>query len=285
MNCFMFPGQPFAAPAAWPSEADFQEVASLMRQHGGFDLVSGSWLLGDGTEQLGLQLQGMAHSLYHLRKLKSHGVVPGIVAQHSMGIYPALVACGSLGEPQAIELTRRIGGSLAGMAAGTEQYALASVIGLPLHVVESVAANHQVYLANHNTSRHFLISGLKREIEQATREALSLGAYSARGIACDAPLHSPLLSQLEDELQLTIAEYRYRDPAFPLMNHLNQTYLSAQDVPRFLLRELQLPVYWERTYRALTGSGVTSFYEVGEGESLRKFNRWIDSDIRRPVLQ
>jgi len=285
MNCFMFPGQPFSLSALLPDDPDYAHIVALVRQQAHFDLVKFIWLKEPGTDQVGLQLLGVAQSLYQLRRLRSHGVWPDLVAQHSMGIYPALVACGSLSEEQAIELTWRVGACLSAMGKTQQRYALGSVIGLTLDRVQAVADNNQVYVANHNTSRHFLLSGGKPQVDQALAEALASGAFSARSFPCDAPLHSPLVAQLEGELEDIFAGYRYAHPVLPLMNHLNQSYLVADEIRSFLLRELQLPVYWERTYRALKAAGIVSFYEVGEGETLRKFNRWIDSEIDKPAVR
>ena len=273
MNCFMFPGQPFSGSSALPDDADWPQITALVRQHGHFDLVHGHWPDVAGTDQMGLQLLGVAQSLYQLRRLRSHGVWPDLVAQHSMGIYPALVACGCLPEAQAIELTWRVG-SCCALLGADRQYALGSVTGLALEQLQAVADNNQVHVSNHNTSRHYLLSGAA---------ALAAGAYSARSFGCDAPLHTPMVEQWEPQLAQIFADYRYAEPSLPLMNHLNQDYLVAADISWFLLRELQLPVYWERTYRALRRAGAARFFEVGEGESLRKFNRWIESDIGVPV--
>ena len=282
MNCFMFPGQPFSDCPALQADAEWRQIEELVRQHGHFDLMSSTWVGVQGTDQIGLQLQGLAQGLYQLRRLRGHGVWADVVAQHSMGIYPALVACGCLPEALAIELTWRVGSCLARMGM-LQHYALGSVTGLHLDQVQALADNNQVYVANHNTSRHFLLSGTKTQMEQAISEAQRTGAFSARCFDCDAPLHTPLVQQMEGELEEIFDGYCFKDPALPLMNHLNQNYLSAADIPWFLLRELQLPVYWERTYRALLGAGVARFYEVSEGESLRKFNRWIDVEMDKPV--
>lgn len=267
-----------------PDDPDYAQIVALVRQQAHFDLVQFSWLKEPDTDQVGLQLLGVAQSLYQLRRLRRHGVWPDLVAQHSMGIYPALVACGSLPEEQGIELTWRVGVCLSSMGK-TRSYAMGSVIGLTLDRVQAVANNNQVYVANHNTSRHFLLSGEKPQVDQAMADALASGAFSARCFPCDAPLHSPQVAQLEGELEDIFSGYRYAEPVLPLMNHLNQSYLVADDIRSFLLRELQLPVYWERTYRALKTAGIANFYEVGEGEALRKFNRWIDSEIDRPAIR
>jgi [acyl-carrier-protein] S-malonyltransferase len=279
MNCFMFPGQPFSDSRAFSHDADWWKVSELVRRHGQFDLASFSWIQDPGTDQMAYQLLGLAQSLHQMRRLHRQGIWPDLVAQHSMGIYPALVGCGSLPEAEAIELTRRVGACVAQLGK-RESYAMGSVTGLPLELVQGIADNHRVYVANHNTSRHFLLSGGRQEVGLALAEAQSSGAFSARGFDCDAPLHTPLMSELDEELRFIFSGYRYEEPALPLMNHLNQDYLGGADIAWFLLRELQLPVYWERSYRALRRAGVARYFEVGEGESLRKFNRWIESDIK-----
>jgi malonyl CoA-acyl carrier protein transacylase len=52
-------------------------------------------------------------------------------------------------------------------------------------------------------------------------------------------------------------------------------------VADFLLRELLLPVYWEKSYQALRAAGVGKFIEAGVGDSLKKYNRWIESEAAR----
>jgi [acyl-carrier-protein] S-malonyltransferase len=277
MNCFMFPGQPLARGTWLPDDTDFVQLAEAVRSVAGFDLVRFAWLEGEGSEDLKLQLLGVTQSLYCLRQLRRQGVLPDLIAEHSMGIYPALVACDSLSETQSIEITWRVGLTLA-QAAKTQAYALGCVTGLTLEPVLALAGRNLVHLANHNTSRHFLLAGKRADIISATLEAMDYGAYSARTFSCDAPLHTPLLAPLEQELHGIFAGYRYAEPCCPLMDHLDQSYLDAAEIPRFMLRELSMPVYWERTYRSLRAAGATSFFEVGVGDSLKKYNRWIEGE-------
>jgi malonyl CoA-acyl carrier protein transacylase len=73
-------------------------------------------------------------------------------------------------------------------------------------------------------------------------------------------------------------EYRYQEPAIPLVNHIDQKPLAAAEITGFLVRELCVPVFWEKTYLALESAGVARCYEAGVGDSLKKYNRWIDND-------
>jgi [acyl-carrier-protein] S-malonyltransferase len=281
MICFMFPGQPLERPGQLPDDPDFREIALMVRERASFDLERFAWTGGDGTDNVRLQLYGAAMSLYRARRLRREGVVPGIVGEHSMGIYAALAAAGSLPEEEALELVFRIGCAAARMGA-SEEYAVGCIVGLTLEPLLAIAANNGVYLANHNTSRHFLLSGERAGMEEAVAEALAGGAFSARAFPCDAPLHTPLMAEAAGEIRGILAEYRYREPAIPILNHIGQERLAAADLPGFMLRELELPVFWEKSYLALKAAGADRFYEAGAGESLKKYNRWIDSEFKVP---
>jgi malonyl CoA-acyl carrier protein transacylase len=277
MNCFMFPGQPLSLATPQPDDADFAEIARMTEERSSLDLAALSWTREPHSENVKLQVYGAAMSLYRNRCLAREGVSPGIIAEHSMGIYGALAACGAIAEEDALELVWRIGVCFSRMGE-VKEYSLGCVIGLTLEPLATIAANNGVYMANLNTSRHFLLSGETRGIDGAMAEALATGAFSARAFPCDAPLHTPLMEEVAAPLTEICGEIRYREPAVPLLDHIEQKLLCAAAIPGFMVRELMLPVYWERSYLALKGRGVGRFIEVGSGDSLRKYNRWVDSE-------
>jgi len=277
MNCFMFPGQPLSPCTTLPYDADFRELSALVRDLAGLDLQGASWPEGEGNRHVKLQLLGVALSLHRLRSLKREGSEPELVTEHSMGIYPALVACGSLSEREAIELTWRIGAVLA-RTGPSRKFALGCVVGLTVDTLLPVARRHGVHLANHNTTRHILLSGRRENMVAAMEAAMEADAFSAKVIDYDAPLHSPLMAPFSDSIGEIVAGYRYAEPLCPLVNHLDQRRLTAPEIPRFLVEQLSRPVWWDRTYRELRALGVSRFVEVGTGDALKKYNRWIDGE-------
>lgn len=282
MNCFMFPGQPLSHSGALPDDTDFQLIARLTFERTGLNLYDFTWAGPPATDSVALQIYGVAMSLHRSRKLLQESIKPRFIAEHSMGIYPALAASGALPEGDALELTARIGRCMSVMTQ-MGSYALGCIVGLPAEVVLSIAENNGVYMANHNTSRHFLLAGERRNIESMEAETLDRGAFSIKLFPCDAPLHTPLMETIAESLREIITSYRYGEPSVPLINHIDQNYLTSADVPDFLLRELLQPVYWERSYLALRKAGVTRFHEVGVGDALKKYNRWIESEAARSL--
>jgi malonyl CoA-acyl carrier protein transacylase len=278
MSCFLFPGQPVAFGDRSAADADFQAVCARCFEITGYNPLDDSVSDACMAKNVRLQLFGVCTSLDQLsRQLKQQGP-PSLVSEHSMGIYPALAACGFIDSTAALELTWRIGCCLTGLGLERE-YALGSVVGLTLDPLASIAENNGVYIANLNTSRHFLLSGEMSRIVLALAEAEACGAFSVSSFPCDAPLHTPLIRDRADQLQSIISDYHFNEPFVPLIESLNQSTLSAADVPGFLLEELCMPVHWERTYRHLRTLGIKRFVELGSGTALSKFNRWIDSEL------
>lgn len=276
MIAWMFPGQPLKYSCSMFENGHGSAVAALCREATGFDLCSwddGGCLPG---QQVRLQLYGTAASLQHARILRDTGQQPDLVMEHSLGIYAALAVCGCISERDALEMTARVGCCLATMSRNSS-YALGSVIGLALPLVESAAARNGVYLANCNTSRHFLLSGHREAIGPSLAECGAAGAFSVSTFDCDAPLHSPLLEEVATGLKQIFAGYRYQEPEIPLLEHIGQELLTAGRIASFLFDELLGPVYWEKSYHAAIRMGVDRFIEVGSGDSLKKFNRWIES--------
>jgi [acyl-carrier-protein] S-malonyltransferase len=278
MICFMFPGQPLTRDATLPDDADFNAVAVLARAYSGLNLSTFTWVGETHTEQVALQVYGVAMSLYRQRCLRSEGVKPAVAAEHSMGIYAALAGCGSVSEGEALEIAFRVGSLMEQHFYGRD-YALGCLVGLTAEKLAVLAAESEVFIANHNTSHHFLLAGGRHDMEAILGEALASGAFSAKIFPCDAPLHTPLLAEAEGELTAIFRDYRYREPAIPLMNHIDQELLTAAEIPAFLMRELTETVNWEQTYRTLKRFGATRFVEVGAGNSLKKYNRWIESRL------
>ncbi len=277
MNCFMFPGQPLSFAPSLPDDRDFAEIAQLTRENAFLDLASLSWNKGEPSENVKLQVYGTAMSLYQNRSLLGRGIRPKVIAEHSMGIYPALAAAGVISEAEALQLTYRIGLCFARMAQ-KGPFALGCIIGLTREPLSAIAANNGTHLANLNTSRHFLLSGSAHGMTGTVNEALAAGAFSAKLFPSDAPLHSPLMAELASPLAEICSGFRYREPALPIINHIDQKPLAASEIGRFLVDELFAPVYWEESYLALYRMGVRHFFEVGSGDSLKKYNRWIDNE-------
>lgn len=278
MRAWIFPGQPLRCESIGEVTPELVELDQLSRDLCGYDLVhclpcAASPL----TPHTVLQIHGVASSLYRIRCLKKSDQTPDLIAEHSLGIYAALSAAGCISEGEALMLSSRIGSCMSWMGS-TQDYALGCPIGLTAALVEAAARNNGVFIANYNTSSHFLLAGRRQGIESALAECQAAGAFSVSLFPCEAPLHTPLMAEIAEDLAAIVADYSFADPIIPLIEHVEQTCLTAAAIPDFLVNELCQPVWWERSYKSLLARGTSHFVEVGSGNALKKFNRWIDSE-------
>ena len=278
MNVWLFPGQPLRCEPLGDLTDDLLELDQLCHAAVGYDLVNCVPLEASAmSPHTALQVHGVASSLYRTRCLKKAGQQPDLLAEHSLGIYAALAAAGCITEQDALTLVTGIGRCMSSMAIHQE-FALGCPIGLTVDPVAAAARNNGVYVANYNTSRHFLLAGRQQRIEAALAECQAAGAFSVSSFPCEAPLHTPLMAGVAADLAAIVAEYHFAEPQIPLIESLGQTSLTAAAIPAFLVDELQQPVYWERTWKAVRATGFNRCIEVGSGQALTKFNRWIDSE-------
>jgi len=276
---WMFPGQPLRCEQFTNLDGDLGELHQLCSESTGYDLLTCQPCSGITlSAHTSLQIHGVVSSLYHGRRLRKAGQVPVFLAEHSLGIYSALAAAGAISEFDALQMVTRIGACMARMGT-VEDYALGCPIGLQVGFVESAARNNGVFVANYNTSRHFLLAGNRAGVEAALAECQEAGAFSVSSFSCEAPLHTPLMAEISAELSAIVSDYQFSEPTLPLLEHINQTCLTATSIPGFLVHELQQPVYWEQSWLALRSIGCNRWLEVGCGSALTKFNRWIDTEF------
>ncbi len=244
----------------------------------GFDPLCPDSDGADITESVKLQLYGTVASLSCCAELRDKGEKPDTIACHSMGIYPALAASGSIDRQAALELTFSFGVALSSMRTKGE-YALGCVTGMEEKRLAEIARKSGVFIANRNTSRHFLLAGEKAKIVAALEMSEASGAFSARIYPCDAPLHTPLLRETTQKLKMIASGHVFVEPNIPLFEPLTQNRLTAGRIPSFLVDEICRPVFWDRTYMFLKGIGVSEFTEIAFSPLLSKFNRWIDNEL------
>lgn len=275
---WIFPGQPLQYQPMAETDAELLSLDQLCRERCGYSLLRNEALPGQTlSPQSCLQLSGVATSLYQARRLRREGLAPDLVAEHSLGLYAALATCGCINEGDALELAGRFGTCMAHMGAA-KSYALGCPTGLTCEKVESIARNNSVHVANYNTSRHFLLAGLRDRIEAAMEECRHAGAFSVSCFPSEAPLHTPLMEEIAGELEEIVKGISISPPQIPLVEHINQTRLAREDISAFLVEELCRPVFWEKTWLALRKTGFSRYFEVGSGQALSKLNRWIESE-------
>ncbi|MFH8617102.1 ACP S-malonyltransferase [Streptomyces sp. NPDC017979] len=208
--------------------------------------------------------------------LRGHGVVPDVVAGHSLGEFAAMVAAGVLDLRDGLRLVR-LRGELMDSVNRTVPGCLGVVIGIPVAGVEELCARaaadtgEVVEIANLNEDRQIVVSGGLAGVAQLLKYADAEGAERVLTLDIGGPAHCSLLSGIEEEFARAIDDLDLRDPVIPIYSALTAApVLDARQAAECLRRQFTNRVLWADTVRALTDAGVDRFVEVGAGKALSK---------------
>ena len=147
------------------------------------------------------------------------GAAPDWVAGHSLGEFTALVAAGTLGFEDAVDLVR-VRGELMRDAVPAGQGGMAAVLGLEDAAMEAVCATaaqgEVVEAVNFNAPGQVVIAGHRTAIARAIEGAKAVGAKRALPLAISVPCHSSLMRPAAERLRERLAKSPARRAALPV---------------------------------------------------------------------
>jgi [acyl-carrier-protein] S-malonyltransferase len=221
-------------------------------------------------------------SIAVLRALQeTTGIVPAVVAGHSLGEYSALVCAGALSFADAVR-TVRARGQLMQEAVPAGLGSMAA-IGAAADVVDALcreAAEGQVLApANYNTPNQTVIAGHKEAVQRAVTLAGSRQT-AAKELKVSAPFHCALMQPAADRLKAELAKLHFTDAKIQVVGNVDAAaYTQSSGMADRLVRQVTSPVRWEASVRELVRMGVKEAFEIGPGRVLTQMLRRIDTAI------
>ncbi|MBC7717618.1 MAG: ACP S-malonyltransferase [Pseudorhodobacter sp.] len=217
--------------------------------------------------------------------LSETGLVPSVVAGHSLGEYSALVAAGSLTLADALPLVRFRAQAMQD-AVPVGMGAMAAILGLDAQVVVEVcteaakSTGEAVEAANFNDPRQTVIAGSQFGVNEACELLKSKGAKRAVLLAVSAPFHSSLMRPAAERLKELLVHVSFAEPKIPLINNIDVVARSNVDLIRdALYRQSFGPVRWVETVHAMRARGLNHVIECGPGKVLSGLCRRIDAEL------
>jgi [acyl-carrier-protein] S-malonyltransferase len=217
--------------------------------------------------------------------LANQGIVPDLVAGHSLGEYSALVAAGACGAAEAARAVRARG-TFMQEAVPPGQGAMSAVLGLdPARVAEICAAvaaetGGVVSPANYNEPAQTVIAGAAGAVEQAGVRLKEAGAKRVLPLPVSAPFHCALMAPVKARLEPVLRGIAWRAPVRPVVTNVEAA--PNQDPSRIvplLLAQVTAPVRWIECVQALVRLGATRIVEVGPGKVLSGLAKRIDRSV------
>ncbi len=251
----------------------------------GCDLIG---IMTDGpgevlTETRNAQPAILAHSVAVTLALGDLGILPSVVAGHSLGEFSAAVACSALCPQDALKTVRRRGELM--FAAGREvPGTMAAVMGLTGEQVAEVCAGIDgvVVPANHNSDTQVVISGEVEAVAAAGEALKAAGARRVTPLNVSGAFHSPLLEGAAAEFRAFLEGITVADPAVPLVANVSaRPVTTAADLREGFARQLTAPVLWHGTMEHICGGQGQPpvVLEVGPGKVLTGLARRTYPDV------
>ncbi len=213
------------------------------------------------------------------------GLVPAVVAGHSLGEYSALVAAGALTLKDALPLVRfRAQAMQEAVPVGVG--GMAAILGLDAEAVKAgcaeaaAAVGEPVEAVNFNDPKQTVIAGTKAAVEKACEVLKAAGAKRALSLPVSAPFHSSLMKPAAERLKDKLAATPFAVPAISVLNNFDVAVVTEADALRDArYRQAFGPVRWVETIQALKARGLTHVIECGPGKVLAGMVKRIDGDL------
>jgi [acyl-carrier-protein] S-malonyltransferase len=215
---------------------------------------------------------------------KGQSLTFAMVAGHSLGEFSALVAAGVLDFQSAVMLVRERGRLM--KESGTERPGgMAAVLGLDDDVLGAVcdeaSSTGIVVLANANCPGQTVISGEVAALERAMELAKERGAKRVARLGVSIASHSPLMANASAQFAELVNSTPMNDPAVPVYANITAAAMeTSADVRAELSRQIECPVNWTGSVRAMIANGATAFLELGPGNVLSGLIKRIDREAR-----
>ena len=211
----------------------------------------------------------------HLEIAKIEGIDYDYVAGHSLGEYAALYAAGIVSFEDGLKLVDRRGKA---MAAQNGKGTMAAVLGLTEDELKPYL-NEQVVMANLNSKTQIVVSGSIDgidEIETVLKPRVDAEEIKFRRLSVSAAFHSPQMAEAAKVMTKIIDETSMQGPrCWVVSNVTGKPTRNLAEVKANLISQITGQVRWYDTILSLKDSGITQFYECGNGEVLKKLCKGI----------
>lgn len=284
---FVFPGQGSQSVGMLKElAADYNEIKNTFNESSevlGLDLWQ---LIQDGPEETLNQTQNtqpamLAAGVAVWRVWQSReGVMPTVMAGHSLGEYTALVCAGAINFSDAISLVADRGRYMQ-EAVPVGQGGMAAIIGLDddavVAVCEKAAEGDVLSPVNYNAPGQVVIAGSKAAVDRAVIVSKEAGAKRALSLPVSVPSHCALMHPAADQMRSRLAGIDISSPEIPVLHNVHaKPETSADDIREALVRQIESPVLWVDTINTIASDGTTTLIECGPGKVLAGLNRRIN---------
>lgn len=211
------------------------------------------------------------------------GVLPAMLAGHSLGEYTALVCAEAMAFGDAVKLVADRGRFMQ-EAVPAGQGGMAAILGLDddavRQVCEQAAQGDVLEAVNFNSPGQVVIAGTAAAVARGAEQAKAAGAKRAVLLPVSVPSHCRLMQPAAAQMASRLAGVAIRAPKLAVIHNAHvQSETTPDGIRHALVRQIESPVRWVETVRTMVAGGVNRIVECGPGKVLAGLNKRIDKQV------
>lgn len=195
-------------------------------------------------------------------------IEPVFAAGHSLGEYTALYSAGVFDLDVALSLVKSRAGFIQDASIkipGT----MAAILGLDDDKTAEVCAASGAEAVNFNSPGQIVIAGTLGAVEKAMTFAKEKGALKAIPLNVSGAFHSSLMKDAAQKMSAVLESANLVAAHYPVVMNVDAAPRSdASAIRQKLVSQIDHPVLWEKSVRAMLAAGVELFVEIGPGKVL-----------------
>jgi malonyl CoA-acyl carrier protein transacylase len=209
----------------------------------------------------------VVNALAYLQKVRETGIVPDLLAGHSLGEYNALFAAGAFDFLTGLELVKMRGALMSEVSCG----GMAAVMGMaPERLTDVLAAAERgaIDIANINSPEQVVISGLQEDLRAAKPILEREGARMVVPLKVSAAFHSRYMAGASAKFAEFLSSYHFSRLKITVISNLRAMPHEDGKIAETLAKHITHPVLWLQSVQYLLRHPSPRFHEVGPGRIL-----------------
>ena len=224
------------------------------------------------------QVKVFARAARDADESREMALCPDVVAGHSLGEYGAAYAAGCFDLETGIWLVAQRDRFLAEAAEKTPGGMVAILKADPVEVEKALDKSEGSVVANYNSPRQTVISGLKDTLGDAVSKIQGRAVRLNVSFAA----HSPYVAAAGERMRDVLDSVEFRVPEVPVVSAVDGSVLETAEAVREALKgQMVAPVRWVKVVDTLAQMRVEEWIELGGGGVLTRMLK----DFELPSLK
>ena len=211
----------------------------------------------------------VVNALTYQDQVVDKGLQPSFLAGHSLGEFNALYAAKVFDFETGLRIVQKRGAIMSTISGG----GMAAVIGLSEEKVRELLSGllgKKIDIANINSSKQIVISGLQKDVLASEQSFLDAGAQMFIRLNVSGAFHSRYMMEAAGEFSRFLEQFSFAAPKTPVISNVEAALYddNAAKICALITGQMTASVRWCESIQSLLGEGQSEFREIGPGTVL-----------------